>query len=41
MVRLLAADARFTLTLWGEASEADSIWMQTTPQLQVLSVRPF
>lgn len=34
IIRLLESDARFTLTLWGEASEADHLWMQTTPQLQ-------
>jgi hypothetical protein len=34
VVRLLEADPRFTLTFWGEASEADDAWMRATPQLQ-------
>jgi len=32
--KLLNADDRFTLTLWGEAMPADDEWMYSTPELQ-------
>jgi len=34
IVKLLQADPRFTLTLWGEAMPQDEDWMLTTPELQ-------
>ena len=33
ILKLLKADHRFTLTLWGEAMPADDEWMYSTPEL--------